>query len=161
MTSAKSAPQTSTRPLVSPDGSRHSLSTATIVGFQLILRPNGTKTSKCQQSGPHLVIVKQDRQHSFLVRLPLYIQYMYPSVGIWSSYLFSPLTADHQSFADAPLKATSLGHRLNKHLEDAKVDAGESNHGFRRGQVQATVADLEGIPRAHYGYCADQNPQDC
>ena len=97
------------QPLMSPDlisdldGLMQNLPTAPPVHFQLILRPNGTKTTKCQQCGPHLIVAKEDGQHSFLVRLPLYIQHMYPAGSIQSSHLFSPLTAEQRhSFADAP-----------------------------------------------------------
>ncbi len=65
-------------------------------------------------------------------------------LGKWqaptSSVGFSPLTANRRSFADAPMKVTSIGHRLNTPLESAGLSAGESNHGFRRGQIQDLLA---------------------
>ena len=38
------------------------------------------------------------------------------------------------------MKVTSIGHRLNTPLESAGLSAGESNHGFRRGQIQDLLA---------------------
>jgi len=38
------------------------------------------------------------------------------------------------------MRATSIGHRINKHLESVGLYAGESNHGFRHGQIQNLVA---------------------
>ncbi len=57
-----------------------------------------------------------------------------------STYLCRPLTANRRSFADAPMRATSTRNRLNKHLESAGLYAGESNHGFRHGQIQDLVS---------------------
>lgn len=38
------------------------------------------------------------------------------------------------------MTASAVGKRLNKHLKDAGLCAGESNQGFRRGQIQSMVA---------------------
>jgi len=38
------------------------------------------------------------------------------------------------------MRATSIGHRLDKHLESAGLYVGESSHGFRRAQIQNLVA---------------------
>ena len=128
------------QPIQTPTGQLQGLSSTAATGFQLNLRPNGTKTVKCQRSGPFTLTVTEDRQHCFLARLFSFIQHRFPAGQMASTYLFSPLTANRRSFADAPMRATSIGHRLNKHLESAKMYAGESNHGFRRGQIQDLVA---------------------
>ena len=41
---------------------------------------------------------------------------------------------------DALMRATSIEHRLNKHLESAGLYAGKSHHNFGRGQIQSLVA---------------------
>ena len=64
----------------------------------------------------------------------------FPSGQITGKYLFSPLRSDQQAFANKPLSASALGKRLSKHLTDAGLYDGESNHGFRRGQIQNMVA---------------------
>jgi len=74
-----------------------------------------------------------------------------------STYLFSHLTTNRRSFADASMRATSLRHRLNKHLESAKMYAGESNHGFRRGQFQDLVAGY-GISKPQIGEAVQIKP---
>ena len=96
-------------------------------GFQLTLRPNGTKTVKYQRSGSFTLTVTEDLQHCFLARLFSFIQHRLPAGQVASTYLFSPLTANCRSFADAPKRVTSIGHRLNRHLESAGLYAGESN----------------------------------
>ena len=47
------------------------------------------------------------------------------------------------------MQSTSIGHRLNKHLEAAGLNAGESNHGFRRGPIQNLAA--QGMSRQDIG----------
>ena len=128
------------QPIQTPTGRLQGLSSTVAIGFQLTLRLNGTKTVKCQRSGPFTLTVTEDRQHCFLAGLFSFIQHRFPAGQVASTYLFSPLTANRSCFADAPMRATSIGHRLNKHLESAGLYAGESNHGFRRGQIQNLVA---------------------
>ncbi|KAL0018826.1 hypothetical protein WJX77_004908 [Trebouxia sp. C0004] len=82
---------------------------------------------------------------------PMYVNFFmrFPAGQLTSTYLFSPLTAHRNGFSDAPMKATSIGHRLNKHLESAGLYAGESDHGFRRGQIQDLVAIA--VPKMQIG----------
>ena len=137
------------QPILGPTGQVWLLSNTLPVGSQLSLRPNGTKTVKCQRSGPHLLGVTQDSQHCFLGRLPGYLQRRFPGGVLTSKFLFSPLTPNRREFADAPVKSTSIGHRLKQHLEASGLYAGESNHGFRRGQIQSMAA--QGMTRAQIG----------
>lgn len=95
-------------------------------GTSLVLKPDGTKTAKGERSGPFTLIATEDSQHSCLVRLIQYLQHRYPAGQIQHRYLFSPLTSTQQGFADAPPTASALGKRLNKHLQDAGLYAGES-----------------------------------
>ena len=125
------------QPIQAPTGQLHLLSTTLPVGSQLSLRPNGTKTTKCQRYGPFMLTVTSDSQHCFLARLPGYLQQRHPGGPLTSRFLFSPLTPNRRGFADALMGSTSIGHRLGKHLEAAGLYAGESNHGFRRGQIQS------------------------
>lgn len=106
-------------------------------GTVLTLRPNGTKTVKCQRSGPFSLSVGNDSCHSFLSRLPSYIQRRAESGFLAPYHLFSPLAADRRCFKTSPMSASDVGKRLRQHLEHAGLYAGESNHGFRRGQMQS------------------------
>ena len=71
---------------------------------------------------------------------------------------FSPMTPNRRDFAEAPMKSTSIGHRLKQRLEVSGLYAGERNHGFRRGQIQSMPA--QGMTKAQIGY-ANQNLQHC
>ena len=128
------------QPIQTPTRQLQGSSSTAATGFQLTLRPNGTKTVKCHRSGPFTLTVTEDLQHCFLARLSSYFRHRFPAGQMASTYLFSPLTANRRSFADAAMRATSIGHRLNKHLESAGLYAGESNYGFRRGQIHDLVA---------------------
>ena len=128
------------QPIQTPTGQLQGQSSTAATGFQLTLRPNGTRTVKCQRSGPFTLTVTEDRQHCFLARLFRFIQHRFPAGKLASTYLFNALTANRSCFADAPMKATSIGHRLNKHLESAGLYAGESNHALRRGQIRNLLA---------------------
>ncbi len=44
------------------------------------------------------------------------------------------------------MSASDIGKRMRHHLEQASLYAGESSHGFRRGQMQALSA--AGMPSA-------------
>ena len=128
------------QPIETPTGQLQGLSSTAATGFQLTVRPIGTKTVKYQRSGPFARAVTEDRQHCFLAEFSSFAQHRFPAVQMASTYLFRPLTANPRSFADPPMRASSIGHRLNKHLESAGLCAGQSNHGFRRGQIQNLVA---------------------
>ena len=137
------------QPILSCTGQLQGVASTLPVGFQLSLRPNETKTTKCQRSGPFMLSVTDTPQHCFLARLPSYPEHRFPDGLITSKYLFSPLAAHHRSFVDGPMQATSIGHRLNKHLEAAGLYAGESNHGFRRGQIQGMAS--QGMTKPQIG----------
>ena len=124
------------------NGQMHLLSDLVPVGSQLVLRPKGTKTVKCQRSGPFTLTAAADSQHSFLARL---LSRWYKS----PCYLFSPLSADRRSFEGGPMQFSNIGNRLKQHLEAAGLYAGESNHGFRREQIQGMAA--QGISRQQVG----------
>jgi len=109
-------------------------------GTALLVQPNGTKTVKGERSGPFTLTLTDDPQHSCLARLLKFLQLRYPDGHLSDTYLFSPQTANQRAFHDVPLSSSALGKRLQKHLCDAELYAGESNHGFRRGQIQSMVA---------------------
>ena len=111
-----------------------------LAGTSVMIRPNGTKTVKGQRSGPFNLTATADTQHSCLPRLLKYLQLRYPDGIITHQFLFSPLASNQRTFEDKCLTASALGKRLTKHLQDAELYAGESNHGFRRGQIQNMVA---------------------
>ncbi len=123
------------QPIQTPTGQLQGLSSTAATVFQLTLGPSGTKTVKCQRSGPFTLTVTEDRQHCFPARLSSFIQHRFPAGQVASTYLFSPLTANCSCFADAPMRAISIGHRLNKHLESAGLYAGESNHDVARSRT--------------------------
>ena len=79
--------------------------------------------------------VTENRQHCFLARLFSFIQHRFPAGQVASTYLFSPLTANRRCCAGAPMRATSIGHRINKHLESVGLYAGESNHDVARSRT--------------------------
>ena len=137
------------QPILGPTGQLWLLSNTLPVGSQLSLRPNGTKPVECQRSGPHLLGVTQDSQHCFLGILPGYLQRRFTGGVLTSKFLFSPLTPNRREFADARMKSTSIGHRLKRYLEDSGLYVGESNHEFRRGQIQSMAA--QGLTRAQLG----------
>lgn len=57
-----------------------------------------------------------------------------------SHFLFNPLNKDQQSFSNQFMSSSSIGKRLQKHLQDDGLYAGESNHGFRRGRMRHCAA---------------------
>lgn len=99
-----------------------------------------------------MLISREDSMYSGLARLPGYPGHLYPTGIISSNFLCSPLTPNRRSLAAAPMSATSLGHRVRKHLEDSGLYALESNHGFRRGQIQSMAA--QGMSREQIGEAA-------
>ena len=107
----------------------------------LLVKPNGTKTVKGQRSGPFPLTVGANVKHSCLPRLLAYMQLLNASGHFGTGFLFRPLLPNRQAFQDEPMTGSNLGKRLTKHLQDAGVYAGESNHGFRRGQIQRMVAN--------------------
>jgi len=86
---------------------------------------------------------------SFLGRLPAYLKHRMPDNAPGSAFLFSPLTPDRRQFKDSCMSASDIGKRMRHHLEQAALYAGESSHGFRRGQMQALAA--AGMPSADIG----------
>ena len=96
------------QPIQTCTGQVQGLTAAAAVGFQLTIRHSGTKTVKCQRSGPFPVTITGDKQYCFLARLPSYIQHRFPSGYLSRCYLFSPLNPNRTGFADTPMKATSM-----------------------------------------------------
>ena len=84
----------------------------------------------------------------------------FPAGQITGPYLFSPVTANQGAFSNAPLSRSALGKRMKKHLHDAELYAGESNQGFRRGQIQSMVSSGMDT-RFHWTSNPDQNSQYC
>ena len=115
----------------------------------VLVKPNGTKTVKGQRSGPFTLTASQDAKHSCLPRLLIYLELLHSAGYAGSKFLFRPLLPNRKGFQDEPMTGSNLGKRLNKHLQDAGVYAGESNHGFRRGQIQRMVAN--GMSKAAIG----------
>ena len=106
------------------------------VGYTMTLRPNGTKTIKGHRSGPFTLTVDSDYPHSYLARLPMYLQHRFPEGAPPSAFLFSPLTTNQLAFKHTSLSASAIGKRVKHHLEQAVLYAGESSHGFKRGHMQ-------------------------
>ena len=104
-------------------------------GSMVIIKPNGTKTVKGRRSGPFQVVMDEDIQHCFLGRLPAYLNQRLSKSASIDSFLFKPLTSNKQSFKDCPMSASDIGKRTKHHLQQASLYAGESCHGFRRGQM--------------------------
>ena len=109
-------------------------------GSMLILKPNGTKTVKGRRSGPFNLVVGTDPCHSFLGRLPAFLKHRLANGVSEQTCFFSPLTSDRRAFKDSGSSASDIGKRMRHHLEQAGLYAGESNHGFRRGSMQALAA---------------------
>ena len=107
-------------------------------GSSIQLVVNGTKTVQGDRAGPIFLTASDPPQFSFVHRLPSYIHHRLCSTT-WK-FLFSPLAADRASFKDSPYSSSALGKTVRKHLEAAGLYAGESSHGFRRGRMQASVA---------------------
>ena len=55
-------------------------------------------------------------------------------------FLFSPFSKSHLAFKHEAMTSSAIGKRIKHHLECATLYAGESNHGFRRGHIQADAA---------------------
>ncbi len=72
------------QPIQTPTGHLQGLSSTAATGFQLTLRPNGTKTVKCQRSGPFTLTVTEDRQHCCRARLLIFIQHRF-LLGKWQA----------------------------------------------------------------------------
>jgi len=66
-----------------------------------------------------------------------------------TAFLFSPLTANRRGFKPSCMSASDIGKRIRQHLEQSALYAGESNHGFRRGQMQSLSA--AGMPNTDIG----------
>ncbi len=73
------------------------------------------------------------------------------ATSLWGS-IFSASTRSHNGFVDAAFCSSSIGKRLHKHLVDASLVNGESNHGYRRGRMQEYAA--EGMDHAAIGKVA-------
>ena len=119
------------------------------IGSLLTLRPNGTKTVKGRRSRPFVLTVGDGTSPSFLGRLPAYLKYRMPDNAPGSAFLFSPLTSDRRQFKDSCMSASDIGKRMRHHLERAAMYAAESNHGFKRGHMQAL--STAGMPPADIG----------
>jgi len=109
-------------------------------------RPNETKTVKGRRSGPFVLTAGDGTSPSFLGRLPAYLKHRMRDNAPGSAFLFSP---NRRQFKDSCMKASDIGKCMRHHLEQAALYAGESSHGFRRGQMQALPA--AGMPSADIG----------
>ena len=109
-------------------------------GTDLLVQPNGTKTAKGERLGPFTLTLTDDLQHNCLAQLLKFLQLRCPDGHLSDIFLFSPQTANQRVFNDVPLSSSALGKCLQKHLCDAELYAGESNHGFKRSQIQSMVA---------------------
>ena len=107
-------------------------------GYTVLLAPYGTKTIRGQRAAPNTLTATGQPAHSFVHRLVLYLHHR-GQEPIFHC-LFSPLTRNQQSFKDEPMTSSAIGKRVKQHLESAALYAGESNHGFRRGHIQADAA---------------------
>ena len=107
-------------------------------GYSLMLAPYGNKTVRGQRAAPITLSATGQPAHSFVHRLVLYLYHRGQEPSF--HYLFSPLTRNQQSFKTEPLTSSAIGKRVKQHLETAALYAGESNHGFRRGHIQADAA---------------------
>jgi hypothetical protein len=54
-------------------------------------------------------------------------------------FLFRALSPEKKSFRATPLQSSALGARMKKYLRDSELYAGETNHSFRRGALQAAA----------------------
>lgn len=106
------------------------------IGSLLTLRPNGTKTVNRRRSGSFVLTVGEGTSPSFLGCLPAYLKPRMPDNAPGSAFLFSTLTADRRNFKYICMSASDIGESMRRHLEWAAVYGGESNHGFRSGQMQ-------------------------
>ena len=107
-------------------------------GYPLLLAPYGTKTVRGQRAAPITLSATGQPAHSFVHRLVYYLHHRGQEPCV--HYLFSPLTRNQQSFKDAYMASSAIGKRVKQHLQTAALYAGESNHGFRRGHIQADAA---------------------
>jgi len=114
------------------------LSSPVMVGDCIQLVINGSKTVKGERAAPIFLTASSDVCHSLLVRLHTYVCHR-GDPSMWR-FLFSPLTRDQSGFQDCRLSSSAMGKRIHLHLEQSGLYGGESNHGFRRGQLQATTA---------------------
>ena len=79
-------------------------------GSILILRPNGTKTVKGQRSGPYQLTVGVKASHSFLGRLPAFLNERMPPDAPRNSCLFSPLTANRRALRTLAYRHLTLAN---------------------------------------------------
>jgi hypothetical protein len=111
----------------------------TVVGMQLCIAPNGTKTVKGRRAAAQTFTLTEDRQFCFVHRLINFLSHSqgagYPITG----YLFRPCTADKKSFKEQACSSSSLCHSLQKYLRQAGLFAGETMHSLRRGGMQSDV----------------------
>ncbi|KAL0035826.1 hypothetical protein WJX77_004506 [Trebouxia sp. C0004] len=104
----------------------------------IVLVINDSKTVKGERAAPIFLTASNDPCHSLLSRLHTYVcQRGDPS--LWR-FPFSPLTPDQYGSQDCRLSSSAMGKRILQHLEQSGLYSGESNHGFRSGQLQATKA---------------------
>lgn len=111
------------------------------VGTVLLLQPNGSKTVKGSRAGVISLAYTSTDQHSSLPRLMQYLSGRSAAGDPVKHFLFNPLTRDQKAYAATAMTSSSLGKRLQKHLQDAAMYEGESNHGYRRGRMQHCAAE--------------------
>ncbi len=112
------------------------LSLPLALGTTLLLQPNGTKTVRGHRTSAIHLSYTDPLSYNLLPRL---MQYLLGRAALGQPirhFLFNPLNKDQQSFSSQLMCSSSIGKRLQKHLQGAGLYAGESNHGFRRGRMQ-------------------------
>ena len=107
-------------------------------GSLLILKPDGSKTVTGRRSGPfNLISIRADSSHSFLEHLPAFLKHRLANDAPGQTCFRSPLTSDRRVLKDSGISASDRGKHMRHQLAQADLYAGESNHGFRRGGMQA------------------------
>lgn len=122
------------------------------LGYSLLLAPYGTKTIKGELAAPIPLSAGPDALHSFVPRFMLFLSHLAHSSSGVHQHLFSPLTKDHKHFTDTAMTLSAIGKRVKQHLQAPGLYQGESNHGFRRGHIQADAAD--GMSTEQIGHAA-------
>ncbi len=107
-------------------------------GVELWMWQKGDKTHKRGRAEPYYVPARAEGQLCAVRALGAYVAACRSSG--WAAvrgYLFRPLQPDQRAFKEEPLAVTD---RLERHLEAAMVNQGETMHSLRRGVLQAAAA---------------------
>jgi integrase len=102
--------------------------------------PGWTKTCRSEASGT-IMIGKGSCFMEAAGRLIAQMDRQGHPIGI--GFLFKPTNRRRDGFVNEPLSSDAMRRRVQKHLKDAGLYAGETLHSFRRSAVQH-AADIEG-----------------